>query len=156
MASNDTAFLNEIHDQSQKKQFLVVMRHGLRQDEVQSDWSSTSSRPWDPPLSSDGLEMVSRTLHALGPRTLFDPFKTSLIVLLIFCFSKARAAAVELTPIGIQKIVSSPFLRCYQTAKIVQKVLQLSDKALESDWQICEGRGYTHHLWEHALVETWT
>ncbi|KAK9915097.1 hypothetical protein WJX75_004696 [Coccomyxa subellipsoidea] len=50
-----------------------------------------------------------------------------------------------------EKIVSSPFLRCYQTAKIVQKVLQLSDKALEIDWQLCEvltNRFLAGELWE--------
>lgn len=50
----------ERHDDvSSQKQCLLVMRHGRRQDEVESAWASTSLRPWDPPLSADGIDMVS-------------------------------------------------------------------------------------------------
>lgn len=41
-----------------KRQYLVVMRHGERMDEIDVDWRETSKRPWDPPLSDKGLLQV--------------------------------------------------------------------------------------------------
>ena len=38
-----------------KRQYLVVMRHGERMDEIDMSWRETSKRPWDPPLSDKGL-----------------------------------------------------------------------------------------------------
>ncbi len=69
MAAVDNSSEIEIGQRSLDRQCLVVMRHGLRQDEVQSDWASTSLQPWDPPLSAGGFEMVRlacMTLHNLG------------------------------------------------------------------------------------------
>ena len=45
------------------KQVLVTLRHALRQDEVDSGlWAFSAERPWDPPLSKEGTEQVSRAL----------------------------------------------------------------------------------------------
>ena len=41
-----------------KRQYLVVMRHGERMDEIDLSWRETSKRPWDPPLSDKGLQQV--------------------------------------------------------------------------------------------------
>lgn len=35
-------------------QFIMVMRHGHREDEADSEWHLKASRPWDPPLSEQG------------------------------------------------------------------------------------------------------
>ena len=43
-------------------QKLVVLRHGLRLDEVDCDWTSGASRPWDPPLAPDGIGLVNGLL----------------------------------------------------------------------------------------------
>lgn len=34
-----------------RRQYVIVARHGLRRDEVDSAWAATSKRPWDPPLA---------------------------------------------------------------------------------------------------------
>ncbi len=47
-----------------KRQYLVVMRHGERMDEIDVGWRQTSKRPWDPPLSDKGLLQV-------GPRCIY-------------------------------------------------------------------------------------
>ena len=41
-----------------RQQHLLVMRHGLRQDEVDPNFTRRSSRPWDPPLSTRGRNQV--------------------------------------------------------------------------------------------------
>jgi hypothetical protein len=41
-----------------KRQYLVVMRHGERIDEVDLNWRQQSDRPWDPPLSGKGEQQV--------------------------------------------------------------------------------------------------
>ena len=57
-----------------KRQYLVVMRHGERMDEIDVSWRETSKRPWDPPLSDKGLQQVlngtccksNSKLHGIG------------------------------------------------------------------------------------------
>ena len=41
-----------------KAQTLVVMRHALRQDEVDPGFVSSSTAWWDPPLAEQGLQQV--------------------------------------------------------------------------------------------------
>lgn len=42
-----------------QRQVLLVMRHGLRQDEVDPSWVQSAERPWDPPLAEEGRKDVS-------------------------------------------------------------------------------------------------
>ena len=37
---------------------MVVMRHALRQDEVDPDFVSSSTAWWDPPLAEQGFQQV--------------------------------------------------------------------------------------------------
>ena len=41
------------------KQILITMRHGQRLDDIEPDWRLTTDRPWDPPLSPEGLRQAS-------------------------------------------------------------------------------------------------
>ena len=60
-----------------KRQYLVVMRHGERMDEIDVSWRSTSKRPWDPPLSDKGLLQVRpRCTYTEMPRTLIWSART--------------------------------------------------------------------------------
>jgi hypothetical protein len=45
-------------DLGTKRQYLVVMRHGERLDEIDVSWRAQSKRPWDPPLSPKGEHQV--------------------------------------------------------------------------------------------------
>ncbi len=45
-------------DLGTKRQYLVVMRHGERLDEIDVSWRAQSKRPWDPPLSPKGEKQV--------------------------------------------------------------------------------------------------
>ena len=47
------------YDGAKKRQYLMVLRHGLREDEVDGHWVDIADRPWDPPLAEQGLEDVS-------------------------------------------------------------------------------------------------
>ncbi len=55
-----------------KRQYLVVMRHGERMDEIDVGWRETSKRPWDPPLSDKGLLQV-------GPRCSFTGMQIGVV-----------------------------------------------------------------------------
>ncbi|PNH01933.1 hypothetical protein TSOC_012130 [Tetrabaena socialis] len=82
------------------RQYVLVMRHAERQDEVDEIWVATeesrpAGRPWDPPLSS--------------PRGLAQADEAA-----------ARLAAWEQSNgARIVAVVVSPFLRCLQTAAAV-------------------------------------
>lgn len=45
-----------------QRQVLIVMRHGLRQDEVDPSWGRSAERPWDPPLAEEGRKDVSAVI----------------------------------------------------------------------------------------------
>ncbi|CAK0786004.1 hypothetical protein CVIRNUC_009217 [Coccomyxa viridis] len=61
-----------------KRQYLVVMRHGERMDEIDLSWRETSKRPWDPPLSDKGLQQASAAADKLKgfkfSRVFISPF----------------------------------------------------------------------------------
>ena len=40
-------------------QYVAVMRHTVREDERKDDWVVTACRPWDPPISKEGVGLVS-------------------------------------------------------------------------------------------------
>lgn len=71
-------------------QKVVLLRHGRRADKEGQPWDGQLSRPWDPPLSSQG-QAEATSVRALLRNCLGDKFQ----------------------------IHSSPFLRCLQTAYIV-------------------------------------
>lgn len=50
-----------------RQQHLLVMRHGLRQDEVDPNFTRRSSRPWDPPLASRGRNQAASVISVLAP-----------------------------------------------------------------------------------------
>jgi broad specificity phosphatase PhoE len=92
------------NDQKRHKIYVVVARHGERWDYVQRDaginWIATAERPWDPPLSPNGLKQATR----LG--------------------THLKAKLVELNLPPIVACYSSPFLRCRQTAcRAVQAIV---------------------------------
>eukprot|EP00241_Pyramimonas_parkeae_P007178 CAMPEP_0114240990 /NCGR_PEP_ID=MMETSP0058-20121206/9398_1 /TAXON_ID=36894 /ORGANISM="Pyramimonas parkeae, CCMP726" /LENGTH=308 /DNA_ID=CAMNT_0001353495 /DNA_START=430 /DNA_END=1356 /DNA_ORIENTATION=+ len=64
--------------------------------------------PWDPPLSERGVTLAQ------------------------------HVAATHFADMGITKIVSSPFLRCLQTASIVRETLDLQDVHFVLDNGLCE------------------
>lgn len=75
-------------------QNLVVMRHGDRMDVAVPMWLTHADRPWDPPLTDDGLIRAWTTgkrLRAIG--------------------------------FPIHRVIVSPFLRCLQTAREVVSAL---------------------------------
>ncbi|XVE74083.1 hypothetical protein DITRI_Ditri11bG0170700 [Diplodiscus trichospermus] len=85
-------------DSSETKSYyqnVVVLRHGDRMDNFDPTWVKTAERPWDPPLTQDGLARAFRT-----GRT----FRT-------------------LLPFPIHRVFVSPFLRCVQTASEVVTAL---------------------------------
>ena len=43
-------------------QYMAVMRHSRREDESNENWVLTAGRPWDPPISEEGIGLVSN-LH---------------------------------------------------------------------------------------------
>ncbi|VFQ83321.1 unnamed protein product [Cuscuta campestris] len=69
-------------------QYVVVMRHGDRLDNVDPDWPASAERPSDPPLHPDGMDRA----FAVGRRIREDLGSP------------------------IQRVFVSPFLRCLQTA----------------------------------------
>ncbi|CAH8304701.1 unnamed protein product [Eruca vesicaria subsp. sativa] len=79
-------------------QHVFVMRHGETLDNFDPLWAATAARPWDPPLSLNGMVRSFRTCQ----RILFE------------------------TGFPIHRVFVSPFLRCIQTASKVVAALSLS------------------------------
>lgn len=46
--------LDPLEPAPRDSQYVLVMRHGHREDEQDSEWHLKASRPWDPPLSDQG------------------------------------------------------------------------------------------------------
>ena len=53
-----------------QKQYLLVMRHGERLDEIDVGWREKAERPWDPPLSPKGEQQVGGRLFISGSKVL--------------------------------------------------------------------------------------
>ncbi|KAL6765793.1 histidine phosphatase superfamily [Haematococcus lacustris] len=95
---------------------LLVMRHAHRADEADEAWSSTAERPWDPPLSTLGLQ---QSLEA------------------------AQMIASQQASLQIQYVVVSPFQRCLQTSAPIVAALGLPPGRWLVDWalsEVCEPR----------------
>lgn len=61
------SFLSHIHQGSMAHvETLIVMRHGQRADAVGETWAQQNSRPWDPPLSKEGLQQARSTGEILA------------------------------------------------------------------------------------------
>lgn len=91
-------FLIVIASMAKRMVFIVVARHGERWDYLQRDagkgreWVESVERPWDPPLSPNGLKQATRLGEHLG----------------------TKLQELGLPPIAA--VYTSPFLRCRQTA----------------------------------------
>ena len=44
---------------AKKVQHVFIIRHGERLDNVDYDWVRTAERPYDPPLTEDGVKEAS-------------------------------------------------------------------------------------------------
>ncbi|CAL8466106.1 g5642 [Coccomyxa elongata] len=76
-------------DLGTKRQYLVVMRHGERLDEIDVSWRAQSLRPWDPPLSPKGEKQASDVAAKLKQydfgRVYISPFLRTLQTALHTC-----------------------------------------------------------------------
>ncbi len=93
----------QIYQNPDKVRTIWLVRHANRQDFVTPEWFNTAERPYDPPLSADGMVQARELTKILS---------------------------LEKTP-QISQIFSSPFLRTVQTAHELATSLDLSIK-LES------------------------
>ena len=80
------------HVSTPQQQYVYVVRHGEREDDVNDKWTELSDRPYDPPLTATGrLQAQSRATYLAG-------------------------LPEEERPVVV---VTSPFARCIQTAAIL-------------------------------------
>ena len=101
---------------------FAVIRHAEPEDEADAAWAARASRPWDPPLSCNGRQaavQAGQQLH--GELT---------TVLGEFGGSAAAENAPCRSPLCI-KLVSSPFLRCLQTARAVMDGFIAAQRSFE-------------------------
>ncbi|XP_047338698.1 uncharacterized protein LOC124942276 [Impatiens glandulifera] len=86
-------------------QNVVVMRHGDRIDNFEPLWTTTASRPWDPPLIDDGK-------------------------LRAFCTGRKLRSQLGFP---IHRVFVSPFLRCIQTAsEVVSSLCAVNDDPIKT------------------------
>ena len=74
-------------------QYIFVVRHANRLDEVDTSWRSRAAKPYDTPISSDGEILAEQIAYIVSQTAIFSA---------IYC---------------------SPFTRCMQTAKPIAKRL---------------------------------
>ena len=91
-------------DQDNAPQYLYIIRHGDRWDYEHKNWSKTSPRPGDPPLSQLGHQQARETGLFLNE-----------------LFQQDGIAVDDVT------WLSSPFLRCLQTSNAALNALTLPD-----------------------------
>ena len=94
-------------------QRIIVVRHGERLDNVDYRWTDTADRPYDPPLTEKGEEQARET----GKRFVGK-------VIVYCCLSHVYSHAFMCIQ-EIHSIITSPFLRCLQTAQLISEVLRL-------------------------------
>eukprot|EP00483_Globobulimina_turgida_P012487 UN12510 len=90
------------------KAALFVVRHGERADIAIRGWTDTAERPHDPPLTETGKEQAQKTGHEILRQLLNEDAIGSLAKL----EEKEREVIV----------LTSPFLRCVETAKEIVDV----------------------------------
>jgi broad specificity phosphatase PhoE len=88
---------------------VYVMRHGERQDMVDTAWAATALRCWDPPLSQFGMQQAAQ---------------------------RGKTFAAKLPRVDV--VVSSPFTRCIQTSCGFMRAFGLSADRLIVDARVCE------------------
>mmetsp|Transcript_20270 Transcript_20270/g.67628 ORF Transcript_20270/g.67628 Transcript_20270/m.67628 type:complete len:589 (-) Transcript_20270:662-2428(-) len=93
-----------------REKMVWVMRHGMRLDDQDPTWKLSASRPYDPPICEHGREQCK---------------------LAGMSFKSSRSQVGD-----ISFVLSSPFLRCVQTAAEVASILGISRIFIEND--ICE------------------
>jgi hypothetical protein len=121
-------------------QYLLVMRHTKREDEVNESWVTAASHPWDPPICEQGVELVSNIPTC---RNWYSALCTTMDLQDAQCASlgvQVEETAGRLQTHGITKVVTSPFKRCLQTGQIACKALNLPSNAIEVDWKLSEVR----------------
>lgn len=101
------------------KRVVVMARHGERQDYVDKacgkNWIPTTNRPWDPPLSQNGVQ----TSRSMG-----------------------RAICTFLETHGlppVTRVYSSPLIRCRQTAAAAIESINQDDDAIQLKVQVEDG-----------------
>lgn len=110
---------------SEGKQYLFIIRHGDRWDYQNRDWSQTTSRPGDPPLSGLGRQQAGETGRFLNE-----------------LFSAEGYTADDIT------WMSSPFLRCLMTSNAA--IDALSDIEGSSKMEILPESRYVVVLFQSA------
>lgn len=95
------------------EQNVFLMRHGARHDTAFPSWRSTASRPYDTPLSRHG--------HYDTPRLVKQRLTNKASCRLVRVSRQLSTVATILQ--GIEVVISSPFLRCLQTATHAYSVL---------------------------------
>ena len=97
---SETTTTEEKPKEEEQKQIVFVVRHGHRIDDFDSSWKDTTDRPYDPPLTDEGIKAAG----IVGTELSEFP-----------------------SPERPSHVVSSPFIRCVQTAVEISKKLQLSN-----------------------------
>lgn len=93
------------------EQTIILVNHAARLDQSNSSWAKKASRPHDPPLSIRGYSQA----HKLGK----------------FLQKKAGIRKVD-------HIITSPFIRCVQTADILAQEYQSETGCVTIEEGLCE------------------
>jgi len=96
---------------------VLVARHGERMDNVNPQWARFASRPHDPPLTKRGRAQARNLGLALGR-----------------CGGDADNSAWR----PPQVLLSSPFIRCVQTADVIAETLGLGAGSICVEEGLCE------------------
>ena len=94
---------------TQTSETLIIMRHGFRADTAGQPWKHQVTRPWDPPLATEGWKEAWRTGLSLSK-------------------------FIEKPDI----VITSPYTRCLQTASAVVKAFRLEYDRLAIDKGLSE------------------
>ncbi|XP_064399217.1 uncharacterized protein LOC135345705 isoform X1 [Halichondria panicea] len=111
------------HSNQQEEQRVFVIRHGERIDHVDYSWVGKSDRPYDPPLTEQGVREAKDAGCMLKERSTLE-----LQTCLLSSLSSSNTLAwgpIYFQDIVINTVISSPFLRCLQTAQHICDGLQL-------------------------------
>ena len=115
-----------------KTQKMVVMRHALRQDELDPSFVTNSSTWWDPPLAPAGFKQVHPPQCVLRHSNFARCLKCRASYL------QAEAVSGHLQAFDVKTIIASPFQRCLQTANTVWKAWNRHHNAWHVDCKLCE------------------
>eukprot|EP00884_Botryococcus_braunii_P010498 jgi/Botrbrau1/1944/Bobra.0005s0037.2 len=123
-----------------QRQYLVVMRHGERADEVDKTWSANSDRPYDPPLTKHGEEQAKLVAKELKKyqfnQVYMSPF--------LRCMQTARICATELSIAPDDWTVSCTVGEFLNPRILVRKGGKVPPGNI-NDW-FFEGGDFEHHI----------